>query len=816
MEASSRADLHVHSEVSRVSAEWFLRKIDCPECSTPPKTLYRLARQRGMDFVTITDHDSIDGALRIKDLPGTFISEEVSTRFPEDDARLHVVALNITPEQHDEIQKHRHNVYHLVDYFQRESILHFLAHPVYASGGRLTVDHVEKALLLFKTFEAINGQHTSPESLIFRDIVAALTEERIEELSRRHGIDPVGERPWEKGWTGGSDDHSMLCIAATYTETDRVDSLDEFLEEIRRGKGRGAGEPAASLKLAHAIYSGAYNYYRLRFGGRDAEKSFVGRFFQRLLEGKSSSKKWWRPLRKLYPVARRVVRKVHLRDSNPVAAAFKEEVMAFLEENRSLRRRLFGIEGSPPNQIAMFRLASEVSSRLIHRYVRRMEKDVREADLLDLAQAIAAVATIHGFLFPYYFSFMHFHRDKNLIRDLRGRFDMPLRVEDQRLCLFTDTLLEINGVAHTIRTMGGIATEKKRHFRVASSLSEDAEVPPYADQYPAIASFDLPEYPELKLNFPSFLDVLHSVETQRFDAVHISTPGIMGLIGLAVGRMMKVPVVGTYHTDIPRYAATLTGDDHIGELAWKYIRWFCDRLDILIVPSHATARYLAGQGLDPDRMRVLIRGVDSGRFHPGKRDPSVWERIDLDGGPKLLYVGRVSKEKNIDVLVKAFDQVRERIPEARLVIVGDGPYRQELEAANADSSVRFPGYTRGEDLARLYASSDLFVFPSRTDTLGNVVMEAQASGLPAVVSDEGGPQELVETGTTGVVTSCLDPDELARELVALLQNPDRMRNMGSAGRERMVGRTPESFFDAFWKLHLDLVSPEPTETAPPG
>jgi len=558
------------------------------------------------------------------------------------------------------------------------------------------------------------------------------------------------------------------------------------------------------MKLAHAIYSGAYNYYRLRFGGRDAERSFVGRFFQRLMEGETARRRW-RVTRRLAPGWRRFYGRVKARDANPVAAAFKEEVVGFLEENAALRRRLFGTEGRPPDQEAMFAMASAVSGRLIRRSTTRLAEDVRKADLLDLAQAVAALATVHGFLIPYYFSFAQFHKNRGLLRDLRERLGAQLAAGEMRLGLFTDTLLEVNGVAHTIRTMAALAGKEGRYFRVAASLEEGAEVPDYADHFPALASFDLPEYPELKLNLVSFLDVLRSCERQRFDAVHLSTPGAVGLAGLAVGRMLRIPVVGTYHTDLPRYVATLTGDEHLGAVVLGYMRWFYGRLDLLIVPSHATARYLAENGFDRSRMRVLARGVDSGRFRPEKRRPELWEELQLDGGPKLLYVGRISKEKNLDVLVAAFEGLRRKMPGARLVLAGDGPYREELERRVGGAAIRFPGYTTGERLAEMYASADLFVFPSRTDTLGNVVMEAQASGLPSVVSDAGGPQECIEPGRTGEVVACTDAEELTERLRVLLEQPERLQAMASAARARMLGRTREHFFEAFWGTHHKLV-----------
>ncbi|MGD9058062.1 MAG: glycosyl transferase, partial [Desulfobacterales bacterium] len=151
-----RADLHVHSKYSQRPSQWFLQKIGCPESFTEPLDLYRIARNRGMTLVTITDHNRIDGALEIAHLPGTFISEEVTSYFPEDQCKVHVLVYQITESQHEDIQNLRSNLYELVDYLQLEGIYYALAHPMYAVNDRLTIEHFEKCLLLFNNFE-LNG-----------------------------------------------------------------------------------------------------------------------------------------------------------------------------------------------------------------------------------------------------------------------------------------------------------------------------------------------------------------------------------------------------------------------------------------------------------------------------------------------------------------------------------------------------------------------------------------------------------------------------------------------------------------------------------
>ncbi|MGO9393766.1 MAG: glycosyltransferase [Desulfobaccales bacterium] len=170
-------------------------------------------------------------------------------------------------------------------------------------------------------------------------------------------------------------------------------------------------------------------------------------------------------------------------------------------------------------------------------------------------------------------------------------------------------------------------------------------------------------------------------------------------------------------------------------------------------------------------------------------------------GVKLLYVGRISKEKNLPLLAKVFKTLLPSHPELKLIVVGDGPYLTEMRRALAGPSCAFTGYLAGEDLAQVYASCDLFVFPSTTDTFGNVVLEAQASGIPVVVTDSGGPQENVIDGETGVIVPANDEEGLFKAINLLVADPERLREMGQAARDHVKQRSFTAAFQASWKMY---------------
>jgi len=237
------------------------------------------------------------------------------------------------------------------------------------------------------------------------------------------------------------------------------------------------------------------------------------------------------------------------------------------------------------------------------------------------------------------------------------------------------------------------------------------------------------------------------------------------------------------------------------EMSWRYIRWYYEQMDIVFVPSKATMNQLVQNGFTPDKIKVFPRGIDIQRFHPRFRNQDIWKNFSNNGGTKLLYVGRVSKEKGLDLLIDAYLFVKERHKNTRLIVVGDGPYLGALKAKCEGSGITFTGPLEGEELSSVYASADIFVFPSSTDTFGNVVLEAQASGIPVVVADEGGPSENLEAGRTGLVFKAGSSFALVKAIEELLESPARRQEMAIEARRYMENRSFDKAFEAFWQMH---------------
>jgi glycosyltransferase involved in cell wall biosynthesis len=310
------------------------------------------------------------------------------------------------------------------------------------------------------------------------------------------------------------------------------------------------------------------------------------------------------------------------------------------------------------------------------------------------------------------------------------------------------------------------------------------------------AGVPLPFYPELRFNFfrPLFV---HRLKEFDPDVVHLVDPVVLGAAGLVAARLLGKPLVSSYHTNLALYCQHF-GFAPFSEPMWQYNRLIHNHCDLTYCPSPSTARMLEAQGFE--HVRIWPRGVDTTLFYPVQRSETLrssWlqEREQPRDNVVLLYVGRVSWEKNLRLLVQAYQKLDHR--RCHLVIVGDGPAAGEMRQELAGLPVTFTGYLCAEALARAYASADIFAFPSRTETFGQVVLEAMASGLPVIGLDSEGVRDLVIDGHTGFLDLQL-PDEEAQaasyrgRLQRLIQDSTLRREMGQAALSEAQHRSWEA------------------------
>ena len=444
-----------------------------------------------------------------------------------------------------------------------------------------------------------------------------------------------------------------------------------------------------------------------------------------------------------------------------------------------------------------FLIANLIAGQLGYRFFTQFIDQLSKVRFIESIQTISPLVPIGALLSPYIQAFRQPRREwlQDMTRVLAGT--PPPFLANHKRAWFTDTLEDVNGVATTIRKMAAAGTAAGYDITVVTCRSGTCEPGIRLKNFEPVGEFELPEYELQRLSFPPVLLIMDYLIRENFSELIISTPGPVGLSALFAAKTLGLRAVGIYHTDFPQYVRILTDDSFLETLTWDYMHWFYSQLDVIYVNSQDYRRCWIQRGIPQEKLKILPRGLDTKLFHPSKRDDHFWRDRGLrDGEAGMLFVGRISKEKNLDTLVAATRRLAEWKIAARPLFIGDGPYLPEIKRLLPDSLCT--GYLRGEELATAYASADFFVFPSTTDTFGNVVLEAQASGLPVIVSDAGGPRDLVQHGRDGFITKALDVGELANAIRRLTEDPALRRGMGELGRSHVETRDWSEAFEKFW------------------
>jgi glycosyltransferase involved in cell wall biosynthesis len=346
-----------------------------------------------------------------------------------------------------------------------------------------------------------------------------------------------------------------------------------------------------------------------------------------------------------------------------------------------------------------------------------------------------------------------------------------------RIAYLTESLPPlVDGVSHTLGYLRKSLESNNIDYTFYSPFCPENDA--WSGRVNQVLSVPFPLYRKYRVSLPGFHDLRNSLDRFEPDLIHICSPIILGLFGLRYARERNVPVVNSFHTRFVSYLKYY-GFGWLERFGWSYLQWFYNRGDRCFAPSEATIRELRSRGFE--NVELWSRGIDLNRFSPKFADRGLRFRWSPDGKPIALYVGRLVKEKDIDILLKAHSILNSRGTEYRLVFVGDGPMRRQIE--NEASDAILAGHLDGEDLSRAYASSDIFVFPSTTESFGNVVLEATASGLPAMGSAEGGIGELIQHEKTGFLVTSGDFRDYADKLEALIEDKSLRDSMAASAME---------------------------------
>ncbi|GFM73438.1 glycoside hydrolase [Pseudomonas cichorii] len=361
--------------------------------------------------------------------------------------------------------------------------------------------------------------------------------------------------------------------------------------------------------------------------------------------------------------------------------------------------------------------------------------------------------------------------------------------------LITETFTpEINGVANTLgRLCDGLRLRGHRVELIRPRQGEEAGFA--ADDLMLCRGWPIPGYPGLQWGQSSMHKLLRRWQRRRPDVLYIATEGPLGLSALRAARRLGIAVISGFHTNFPQYTQQY-GMGFITRLLTHYLRWFHNRSRMTLVPSISQKVELERRGFE--RIELLSRGVDSQLFHPSRRSQALRESWGLQvGDTAILHVGRLAPEKNLGLLKTCFEALKESYPRRnlKLIVVGDGPQRAALEQQIPDAI--FCGTQRGEMLAAHYASGDLFLFPSLTETFGNVVLEALASGLGVVAYDEAAAGQHIRHGHNGALAMPGDEEAFIDAAHWLVEDSEALRRVRLNARKHASRQGWTAIIDQF-------------------
>jgi glycosyltransferase involved in cell wall biosynthesis/predicted metal-dependent phosphoesterase TrpH len=792
---ATRVDMHCHSTASQISKLGVQRALGLPECATPPEEVYALAKRRGMDFVTITDHDTIDGVLQISGRPDVFVSEELTAHFRGEPQAVHVLCYGITGEDHEWLQAHSGDVELCAAYLYEREIACALAHPYYNVGAPLTARHRRRLAELFGIWETRNGA-------------------RARELNRPAATyvatrDSIG--------IGGSDDHAGVDIGRTFTAAPAASTPAEFLAHMRAGRVSAHGKQGSAAKWAHAAIA------------------LAARSLGPVPEGEAASS---RPdPGRVLNMMQRLLREGDVRQGATGADLSPADARCLL------RAWLSAVELDHLDERGLIELmqAEDFShSSLFRRACRLHERKLRSA--VDVAVRAATgeaeVLSATEGLFEGCIAAIPYAPAVAFLANERAKLDGRPGDDGEtpRVAILADGIGSMHGVTRTI--------EEIRRRGVPGFEIEVVGTDPEVDlRLPAVTEIDVPYYPGLRIGVPSLPAAVQTLADGAFDAIHVCSPGPTGIAGVLVARALGLPLIGSYHTELTAYADLRSaGQRQVVDAMRLAVGAFYNACDIVLSPSPASDRALAEIGMGADQVLRWDRGVDTSRFDPSLRDPSLLPQ----GKVNVLYSGRITREKGADLLADAFLQARAwalagslpgslpgvedrpgagdwpggRVPglggtldgglDLHLVLAGGGPEQERL-AERLGEHATFLGWLSGEELARAYASADLFLFPSATDTFGQVILEAQASGLPVIAVAEGGPLSLIEDRATGLLCEASAP-ALADALLELTCSPLLRGSLSRAALLTVRERTWERALARLGEGYLRMVrSPDAHE-----
>ncbi|MEA3419755.1 MAG: glycosyltransferase [Campylobacterota bacterium] len=373
-----------------------------------------------------------------------------------------------------------------------------------------------------------------------------------------------------------------------------------------------------------------------------------------------------------------------------------------------------------------------------------------------------------------------------------------------RIVLFTDTIGDLNGVSRFLQDMAEIALRKNDDLQIVTSTNKYYPATDNIHNFPPRFHFPMPFYNELDIAFPPRAMLEEFVIHNMPDLIHISTPGPVGMAGRKIAMKLDIPILGTYHTDFPAYIWDNTGSRLLKRVTDRWMNHFYSPFVHVFSRSKIYGKIMQEDiAISSDKISYIRPGTNLERFSPLHTNKKIWNVYGLnDETLKVLYVGRVTIEKNVPFLLDIWRILQRSNPElnAELIVVGEGKCKKDVLEMKS-MGVHYLGPVIGDKLSLLYASSDLFVFPSLTDTLGQVVMESSASALPVIVSTTGGPKSLINLSPKSGYALDINSEVWVEHIRLLCEDGKQRESLGRSAQEHMQNYPIENSYEDFMGAH---------------
>jgi glycosyltransferase involved in cell wall biosynthesis/predicted metal-dependent phosphoesterase TrpH len=828
-----KIDLHCHDHNSDTPDELWGRILKLPETWLKTKDLIKVLKSNHTNVITITNHNNARSCWELKDAGLDILSAaEFTCYFPDDELFVHILTYGFTPEQEVKLNQKRNNIYHFLVYTSEHNIPVILAHPLYfySRSQRINMEYFEKFAVLFQRYEVMNGQRDYWQNLLTKEWVESLTPEKCEAYARKHNINPIDfgvDIHQPKVMTGGSDDHmgifagecgSFLHIPDLAQKLKTHSKSELALEAIRQGNIAPYGSIYENQKLNIALMDyfsqvatkmkdpGLFRILFHRGSASDklacltitnfilelqrhGKTETFFKFIHNALTGKKLNKLYTWQIAKDYKFSIKHLQSISesRRKSSKQFIKTTDKAIAelFTSLNLLIIKRINKFFNGKKPDFSISKLTTEEIARQfeVPSHLREMfygKKTALADDMVnfnlgkifdDLSFPILVSIVLAGSMVASTRLLCH---NRNFLNEFSEYVDK--HKHPKKALWLTDTFFDKNGVSNTLQLK--LAEIQKHDLDIDFLICHpEAESEDHLHVVRPLTSFSFTSLGEQDFHIPDLLEIKNIFYQGGYDRIICSTEAPMGPIALLLKHTFNVPCYFYMHTDWLEFVKHTTQLSHSErDRIRRLLRFFYQQFDGIFALNSDHKNWLSNHEMqiDADKIYVTSHWIkELGKQKEKINLHKVYKELKLEENntkPILFFAGRISKEKGIFDFPYIFKKVQKRIPDIQMVIAGSGPAEYTLRKQFPEAI--YLGWVNKKQIKRYYQALDLFLFPSRFDTFGNVVLEAFARGMPVIAYNLKGPKDIIEHEKNGYLVE--DKDDMAEKIIDYFSdNTDR-------------------------------------------